>query len=641
MSSPSDRELIAAAAKGQAAAFATLLSRYRDAKTRFAIRMLGDYDSADEALQVAFIRAFQSIGRCKAPEQFESWLFRIVITECRARALRHTVNRRNTGEVDAIADWRAAVEGSEYGADVQRALAQIDPINREAFILQYVEELPYPQIAALTGASVVTLERQVDRACSRLRELLPDWQKEPQREAKGLGATIDTVGPSFAVRIAIPLRRPEVLNDSFEDRLMAKLLRPGQPEDSGASVAPAVSATALAPIKPTPSHLPPPSPATLPDPPLFGGRISLPIPKRLRQPAIAFGLTIVAFGAGYLLRGRPEPRGRVATATKTKPTSSKSVRRADTVRVTNSDTILLARFVFADPSAKSVALAGDFNRWDPSATSLTRMADGSWSRTLRLAPGRYEYAYLVDGKRWVADRFARTSHDAFDIESSVLDVSASNIQHEDVSTSARLKKLLPRVTAERLMDTIAVARAHGLPDAALENRALKYAVHHISSQNIVDAIAADADAMARSSAMLAASTRRDPTAGEIDAAAQLLGEGVDSMTIVTLAKAASPSRPLEVPLRVGAELVATTSGSSDAMSRVAARLRDGATDSQLERLLDEPLATLASKGGTKKPTNVAKTSSATNVRQAGAPKSSSSPSKSTSATKTRHKSTDK
>jgi RNA polymerase sigma-70 factor, ECF subfamily len=166
MTQLNDRELMAAASQGQVAAFASLIGRYRDVRTRFALRMLGDYDMADEAIQASYLRAFQTISRCRESEQFEDWLFRIVINECRARALRRAVrSRRVTGEVDAIADWRAAVEGTENGADVQRALDQIDPINREAFILQYIEELTYPQIAALTGASVVTLERQVDRAC--------------------------------------------------------------------------------------------------------------------------------------------------------------------------------------------------------------------------------------------------------------------------------------------------------------------------------------------------------------------------------------------------------------------------------------------------------------------------------------------
>ena len=44
MSLLSDRELIAAAAKGQVGAFATLVGRYRDVRTRFAIRMLGSYE---------------------------------------------------------------------------------------------------------------------------------------------------------------------------------------------------------------------------------------------------------------------------------------------------------------------------------------------------------------------------------------------------------------------------------------------------------------------------------------------------------------------------------------------------------------------------------------------------------------------
>ena len=618
LSLPSDRELVASAAEGQAAAFATLLGRYRDVRTRFAMRMLGDYDSADEALQAAFVRAFQSIARCKEPEQFADWLFRIVINECRARALRRAVRaRRTTSEVDAIADWRAAVEGSENGADVQRALDQIDPINREAFILQYIEELSYPQIAALTGASVVTLERQVDRACSRLRELLPAWLKETPGSLSGPGASIGAVSPSFPVRIALPLRRPEVLNDNFEDRLMGKLLRPGEsPQES--AVAPA---RATGPKETRMHETPPPSPATLPDPPLFAGRFSLPLPRRFIQPAIGLAAAVVAFGAGYALRGRADARISSIASAKTKVSAPRVVRRTDTVRVVRSDTIVAARFVFADPSAKSVAVAGDFNHWDPSATSLTRLADGSWARTLRLAPGRYEYAYLVDGKRWVTDRFARSAHDAFDIESSVAEaIVPSSGQSDDASAGSRLKKLLPRITAERVAGTIAVARAHGLPAAALENRALKYAARQVAPKEIEQAIAADAEAMAKSGDLLTVSAHRNPSAAEIDAAAQLIGEGADSASIAALAKSVPANRSLEVPLRVCAELAATSSAPRDAMSRVAERMRAGASDAQLEHLLDERPVVLASQSkGKKKETSVAKSSSNADVRQAGAP----------------------
>ena len=622
MSHLTDRDLIAAASKGQVAAFVSLIDRYRDVRTRFAMHMLGDYDAADEALQTAFVRAFQTIGRYKDADRFEEWLFRIIINECRARALRRTVqSRRPSGEVNALADWRAAVAGNDDGADVQRALDQIDPINREAFLLQYVEELPYPQIAALTGVSVITLERQVDRACARLRELLPNWQGEKTGSTPRVEPSLETVGPSFAVRVAEPLRRPEVLNDSFEDRLMAKLLRAASAPDGAtapAAQAPIVMSAATTKPSEQPMNTPPPSPATLPEPKLFAGGFKLPRLSRIAELAVAVGLTgMIAFGAGYALRGRKDAR-RIAAATsgKGKTAAPRIVHRTDTVRVARGDSVMIVRFAYADPSAKSVALIGDFNRWDPSATPLTRSAAGSWGRTLRLTAGRHEYAYLVDGKRWATDRVARESHDAFDVASSVLTASsATNPPADAGSASVRLKEALPHASAQRVLAAIASARSRGLPANMLENRALKFVARHVKSSDIEDAIVADAEAMGKAQQLLVAAGRRDPSAEEIDATAQLLGEGADSASIASLAKFAGAGRAVGVPLRVGAELVATSSSPQETLAHVEDKVRGGATDAQLEQLLDAPAPKVAA--APKKPATVAKKGTATNVHQAG------------------------
>ena len=53
---------------------------------------------------------------------------------------------------------------------VQRVLSELDPLLREAFLLKYVEELSYEEMAALTGAGVSALKMRVKRACDRLRE---------------------------------------------------------------------------------------------------------------------------------------------------------------------------------------------------------------------------------------------------------------------------------------------------------------------------------------------------------------------------------------------------------------------------------------------------------------------------------------
>lgn len=65
-----------------------------------------------------------------------------------------------------------------------------------------------------------------------------------------------------------------------------------------------------------------------------------------------------------------------------------------------------ARFVFSDVSAKQVSLCGDFNGWATETTPMERAQDGSWETTVALAPGRYQYKFVVDGQ-WMPDPRAR------------------------------------------------------------------------------------------------------------------------------------------------------------------------------------------------------------------------------------------
>lgn len=55
------------------------------------------------------------------------------------------------------------------------------------------------------------------------------------------------------------------------------------------------------------------------------------------------------------------------------------------------------------PTAHSVQVLGDFNQWSRSADAMERGADGRWRITTMLPPGRYVYAFLVDGRRFRSD----------------------------------------------------------------------------------------------------------------------------------------------------------------------------------------------------------------------------------------------
>jgi len=54
-------------------------------------------------------------------------------------------------------------------------------------------------------------------------------------------------------------------------------------------------------------------------------------------------------------------------------------------------------FVCQSDWAQSVFLAGSFNDWDPSRTQMDSEGEGAWRVELELAPGRYEYKFIVDG----------------------------------------------------------------------------------------------------------------------------------------------------------------------------------------------------------------------------------------------------
>jgi hypothetical protein len=81
-------------------------------------------------------------------------------------------------------------------------------------------------------------------------------------------------------------------------------------------------------------------------------------------------------------------------------------------------------FVLVAPGASRVVLVGDFNGWSHGATPLRASErSGIWSVTIPLAPGRHEYAFLVDGKQWRPDpRAPLAPGDDFGAPNSVLTV---------------------------------------------------------------------------------------------------------------------------------------------------------------------------------------------------------------------------
>src|SRR6058998_4311363 len=83
-----DGEIVRAVLAGDVERFAVLVCRYRDRYARYAARMLGSRDAAEDAVQDALVRAFDHLAVCRDPDKFAGWLFLILRNRCFAERRR-------------------------------------------------------------------------------------------------------------------------------------------------------------------------------------------------------------------------------------------------------------------------------------------------------------------------------------------------------------------------------------------------------------------------------------------------------------------------------------------------------------------------------------------------------------------------
>jgi len=117
------------------------------------------------------------------------------------------------------------------------------------------------------------------------------------------------------------------------------------------------------------------------------------------------GLAAAAAFVGFVVRGAWSSNQSVTsdTAVRTIASTPAPLIRAAATNERESMPIP-QQFVFNNGSAHRVAVVGDFNRWNPASTPMTRSPDGQlWSVTVPVAPGRHTYGYMVDDTLLVLD----------------------------------------------------------------------------------------------------------------------------------------------------------------------------------------------------------------------------------------------
>jgi RNA polymerase sigma factor (sigma-70 family) len=175
-SQATDGDIVRSVLAGDRERYAQLVERYRDRYARYAARMLGSADAAEDAVQDAFVRAYDQLSQCKDPDKFVGWFFLILRNRCFAERRRS----RSEASLDA-ANGIASADRTDGGAEtaerrraLQHALLALTPDQREVFVLKHVEGLSYGEIAERLSTSIPSLKMRMHRAYDRLREELRD-----------------------------------------------------------------------------------------------------------------------------------------------------------------------------------------------------------------------------------------------------------------------------------------------------------------------------------------------------------------------------------------------------------------------------------------------------------------------------------
>jgi RNA polymerase sigma-70 factor, ECF subfamily len=169
---------------GDRDAFRVLMDRHLPTVLRMTYRVTGNAVDAEEAAQEAFLRGYNKLETFRQDSSFSTWITRIAmntslnLVERRNRDLSHQAPR--VGEISSaldatvqVADTAVNAERLVFDAEAatmrQAAMAALTPMERTAFTLRHMEDLPMSEIAVALNVPTNSVKQAVFRAVSKLR----------------------------------------------------------------------------------------------------------------------------------------------------------------------------------------------------------------------------------------------------------------------------------------------------------------------------------------------------------------------------------------------------------------------------------------------------------------------------------------
>ena len=191
---PDEATLVRKAMAGEEGALEVLFAQHSRALFQTALRLLGNPEDAEDALQEAMLSAYRNLPRFEGRSQFSTWMTRIVINAAlmRRRSKRaHPAlslddsSENKTPIAERFADGHPSPEqlyaSAELSARVKENLQTLSPLLRNAFELRELEGLTADEAAKALGVSRNTLKARLWRARQQLAGRLGDVLRQSSR----------------------------------------------------------------------------------------------------------------------------------------------------------------------------------------------------------------------------------------------------------------------------------------------------------------------------------------------------------------------------------------------------------------------------------------------------------------------------
>jgi RNA polymerase sigma-70 factor, ECF subfamily len=187
-----ERGLVEECRRGDAHAFARLVALHEGMVFNLAARLLGETEEARDVAQEVFLQVFRTLGRFEGRSSLKTWIYRIVVNQCRNRQRWWRRRRKERScpidDLTSADEMRLAQHGPEGPIErmerrerargVQRALARLCFDHRAVLLLREVEGLSCEQIAATLSIPEGTVKSRLSRARDALRLALSVDAKE-------------------------------------------------------------------------------------------------------------------------------------------------------------------------------------------------------------------------------------------------------------------------------------------------------------------------------------------------------------------------------------------------------------------------------------------------------------------------------